>query len=125
MRGLGSQGVRSVAPLVAVMVTAALATTGLDRPSQALPGPARTCSTASVLSHWTLRRLVEQTIVVPVDENNVGSISREVADGAGGARRAPVGRRPARRGSPNLSRIYLSSERRHCVRERSDSNARH
>lgn len=84
MRGLGSQGVRSVAPLVAVMVTAALATTGLDRPSQALPGPARTCSTASVLSHWTLRRLVEQTIVVPVDENHVGSISQEVADGAGG-----------------------------------------
>jgi len=42
------------------------------------------CSTASILATWTVTRLAEQTIVVPVDENNVMSIRSEVAAGAGG-----------------------------------------
>src|SRR5438094_9427090 len=48
---------------------------------EARPTP---CSTASILATWTVTRLAEQTIVVPVDENNVMSIRSEVAAGAGG-----------------------------------------
>ena len=48
---------------------------------EATPTP---CSTASILATWTVTRLAEQTIVVPVDENNVMSIRSEVAAGAGG-----------------------------------------
>jgi beta-N-acetylhexosaminidase len=42
------------------------------------------CTTASILATWTVTRLAEQTVVVPVDENNVMSVSSEVAAGAGG-----------------------------------------
>src|SRR2546429_7250912 len=48
---------------------------------EATPTP---CSTASILATWTVTRLAEQTIVIPVDENNVMSIRSEVAAGAGG-----------------------------------------
>jgi beta-N-acetylhexosaminidase len=37
-----------------------------------------------VLATWSLDRLVQQTIVVPVDENDVGAVRAEVAAGAGG-----------------------------------------
>src|SRR2546429_1401627 len=53
---------------------------------EATPTP---CSTASILATWTVTRLAEQTIVIPVDENNVMSIRSEVAAGAGGG--GPVG----------------------------------
>jgi beta-N-acetylhexosaminidase len=42
------------------------------------------CTTASILATWTVTRLAEQTVVIPVDENNVMSVSSEVAAGAGG-----------------------------------------
>jgi beta-N-acetylhexosaminidase len=42
------------------------------------------CTQAGVLHQWSLRRLAEQTVVVPVDEDHVGAASREVAAGAGG-----------------------------------------
>src|SRR5256884_7780365 len=48
---------------------------------EATPTP---CSTASILATWTVTRLAEQTIVIPVDENNVMSIRSEVAAGARG-----------------------------------------
>jgi beta-N-acetylhexosaminidase len=48
---------------------------------EATPTP---CTTASILATWTVTRLAEQTVVVPVDENNVMSVSPEVAAGAGG-----------------------------------------
>src|SRR5437764_4097591 len=48
---------------------------------EATPTP---CSTASILATWTVTRLAEQTVVVPVDETNVMSVSAEVAAGAGG-----------------------------------------
>jgi beta-N-acetylhexosaminidase len=37
-----------------------------------------------VLATWTVRRLAEQTIVVPVQENAVASVTPQVAAGAGG-----------------------------------------
>src|SRR5438067_7482344 len=48
---------------------------------EATPTP---CTTASILATWTLTRLAEQTVVIPVDENNVMSVKSEVAAGAGG-----------------------------------------
>jgi beta-N-acetylhexosaminidase len=42
------------------------------------------CTTDSVLSTWSVTRLAEQTVVIPVDENSVSSITQEIADGAGG-----------------------------------------
>ena len=46
------------------------------------PSPA--CTTAGVLAHWSVNRLAEQTVVIPVDEDDVGSAAPEVAAGAGG-----------------------------------------
>lgn len=48
------------------------------------PRPSVGCSTAGVLATWTVRRLAEQTIAIPVPENAVASITPEVAAGAGG-----------------------------------------
>ncbi len=45
---------------------------------------AASCSTASQLAGWSDRRLAMQTIAVPADENDVGSVAPEVAAGAGG-----------------------------------------
>ena len=42
------------------------------------------CSTAGVLATWSLQSLAEQTVVVPVDESDVTSVTSEVAAGAGG-----------------------------------------
>ena len=42
------------------------------------------CTTAGVLATWTLTRLAQQTIVVPVEESNVLLVRAEVAAGAGG-----------------------------------------
>jgi beta-N-acetylhexosaminidase len=42
------------------------------------------CTTASALATWSLARLAEQTIVVPVDETDVASVAAQVAEGAGG-----------------------------------------
>jgi beta-N-acetylhexosaminidase len=51
------------------------------------------CGTGTVLSsiggrtalqHWSLTRLAEQTVVVPVDESDVASVTAEVRAGAGG-----------------------------------------
>ncbi|WP_151083325.1 glycoside hydrolase family 3 N-terminal domain-containing protein [Nocardioides cynanchi] len=77
---------RTTAGLALVLSVAALATAGLDRASQAQPGSltTSTCTTARVLAHWSVRRLAEQTVIVPVDENHVAAISAEIADGAGG-----------------------------------------
>lgn len=77
---------RSGAGLALVLLVSGLATVGLGRASEAQPGrlTSSTCTEAGVLSHWTLHRLVEQTVIVPIDENHVASISGEVADGAGG-----------------------------------------
>jgi beta-N-acetylhexosaminidase len=43
-----------------------------------------TCSNASVLATWSLNQLAEQTLVIPVSETDVTSITPEVEAGAGG-----------------------------------------
>jgi beta-N-acetylhexosaminidase len=46
--------------------------------------PPASCTNARVLATWSARRLAEQTVVIPVDEGNLGSVAPEVAAGAGG-----------------------------------------
>lgn len=55
------------------------------------PSPSRTattrgdsCTTESVLRAWSLARLAEQVVVVPVEEGDVASVTDEVTAGAGG-----------------------------------------
>jgi beta-N-acetylhexosaminidase len=53
--------------------------------ASASPSPVEPpCSTATKLAGWTLERLAQQTITVPVDESRVSSVSAQVAAGAGG-----------------------------------------
>jgi beta-N-acetylhexosaminidase len=52
-------------------------------PTTPTPTPT-TCSTAGVLATWSVTRLAEQIVVVPVSETDVASVTDEVAAGAGG-----------------------------------------
>jgi beta-N-acetylhexosaminidase len=47
-------------------------------------GPTRACSNQTVLATWSATRLAEQTVVIPVGEDQVASITAEVQAGAGG-----------------------------------------
>ena len=68
-----------------VVVVALLAAGTLVAPvarSAAAPAPrprtgVAACTTGSVLSTWRLRRLAEQTVVVPVEETDVAAVTRE------------------------------------------------
>ncbi len=53
--------------------------------ASAAPTPSPTaCSNSGVLASWTLIRLAEQIVVVPVNESDVAAVTSEVAAGAGG-----------------------------------------
>ena len=86
-----------LAVAAATMILAACALPG----TTSSPGPSRSsaptatpsnsptatpdaCTNVSVLATWNLTRLAEQTLVVPVAENAVASVTSEVAAGAGG-----------------------------------------
>jgi beta-N-acetylhexosaminidase len=51
---------------------------------QPSPTISPTCSTGAVLSTWTLARLAEQIVIVPVQEDSVASVTAQVAAGVGG-----------------------------------------
>jgi beta-N-acetylhexosaminidase len=56
-------------------------------PSTTFPpmvGPTTSCSNRTVLAGWSTARLAEQTVVIPVDEDDVASITAQVQAGAGG-----------------------------------------
>jgi beta-N-acetylhexosaminidase len=57
-----------------------------SRPATSAPAPPASpaCSQARVLGTWSTRRLAAQTVVVPVQETDVGTAAAEVAGGAGG-----------------------------------------
>jgi beta-N-acetylhexosaminidase len=74
LTGCALPGVPGASP-----TTTAAATPG----TTATPTPP-SCLNASVLATWTLARLSEQTVVIPVGETDVASITSEVAAGAGG-----------------------------------------
>jgi beta-N-acetylhexosaminidase len=107
--GVGMQTVRPgrIVPAAALAVAVAsfgvTAATAAARPSvhasadshaagtTSTSPPTASCSTALVavggrqaLDSWSVSRLAEQTLVVPVDESDVGAAHAEVAAGAGG-----------------------------------------
>lgn len=74
--------------LVAVLIILAVAGTVLGiklaPPSQrAVPSPV--CSNSTVLAGWSLARLINQTIVIPADETDVGALTPAARAGYGGA----------------------------------------
>jgi beta-N-acetylhexosaminidase len=74
-------------PTASTPTSATTQATPATTPATATPGapvPVRACSNSSVLATWPTALLAEQTVVVPVDENDVASVSAEVAAGAGG-----------------------------------------
>jgi beta-N-acetylhexosaminidase len=51
---------------------------------QSTAGASPACTIAGTLATWSVKRLAEQTVVIPVAEGDVGSAAPEVAAGAGG-----------------------------------------
>jgi beta-N-acetylhexosaminidase len=86
MRATVRRRTRSATGVAVVLLVTGVVSAGLDQPSQALHGRTTlsSCTNARVLSHWSPRRLAEQTMVIPVDESSVPSVSQEIRDGAGG-----------------------------------------
>ena len=83
----------SVRGLAASLVVASAAACGSAPAPSSTPVPTPTpraaptappCDPATVLAGWPSVRLAEQTIVVPVDEGDVGAVRAEVTAGAGG-----------------------------------------
>ncbi len=68
------------------VTTTTLPATTTSVPTTTVPPTTTTlaCPSAGDLDAWSLQRLAEQTVVVPVDEGDVASVSPEVAAGAGG-----------------------------------------
>jgi beta-N-acetylhexosaminidase len=64
--------------------TAAGAASSVGPAPQSEPPTSPACTTRTALARWSLTRLAEQTVVVPVDENHVSTISAQIAAGAGG-----------------------------------------
>lgn len=77
----------AIASAVVVTVLSGCGGTGTQPPtaSSYLPGTTTiACSNAGVLATWSVNRLAEQTLVIPVDESNVAAVTSEVTAGAGG-----------------------------------------
>jgi beta-N-acetylhexosaminidase len=74
----------------AVLLLAACASPPAAQAPSAAPSatttavPSPTCDADAVLASWSLHRLARQTVIVPVNQTRVGSVSALVADGAGG-----------------------------------------
>ena len=88
-------GLLAVIAATSILAACALPGTGTSpspstRPTTAPTGslaPTPTpnvCTNQRVLATWSLTRLAEQTLVVPVEETDVASVTAEVAAGAGG-----------------------------------------
>jgi beta-N-acetylhexosaminidase len=61
--------------------TSPTATPSVSPASTATPN---VCTNATLLATWSVARLAQQTLVVPVDESDVATVTAEVAAGAGG-----------------------------------------
>jgi len=53
-------------------------------PTRSSPPTVPTCSNQSVLADWTVDRLAEQVVAIPVSETDVGAAQAQVAEGVGG-----------------------------------------
>jgi beta-N-acetylhexosaminidase len=90
-----TRGLLAVAAATSILAGCALPGTSTSPTASTLPkatassSPAPTatpnvCTNAMVLATWSLTRLAEQTLVVPVSESDVAAVTAEVAAGAGG-----------------------------------------
>lgn len=74
--------------VVAVAITCVAALAAVFQGMGITSGPAEasagTCTVAQVVRTWPVSRLASQTVVVPVDENDVRAVSAQVAAGVGG-----------------------------------------
>lgn len=68
------------AGITGTAATSAVSKAGDSPPSTTTIG----CSNGSRLATWSVNQLAEQTVIVPVAENDTGSVKSEVAAGAGG-----------------------------------------
>ena len=99
--GCGSGRTAAARPSPSPLSPARQATT----PQRTATHPQRTattrpvCTTQGALAAWSVKRLAEQTVVIPVAEDDVASVAPEVAAGAGGVilfgTQAPPGLGPA------------------------------
>lgn len=72
------------APAPPTATTAAGTSPSTAAPSSTAAATSTACTTAGVLATWPTTRLAEQTVVVPVTQSAVSTITPEVAAGAGG-----------------------------------------
>jgi beta-N-acetylhexosaminidase len=88
-------GLLAIATATSILAACALPGTSTSPTASTFPtatpsvSPASTatpnvCTNATVLATWSLARLAQQTLVVPVDESDVAMVTTEVAAGAGG-----------------------------------------
>jgi beta-N-acetylhexosaminidase len=82
-------GARLTLALCALLSGCAPPTASSPSPASAQPtmtpgATAKLCDERSLLGAWPVERLAQQTIVVPVNEGDVGSVRSEVAAGTGG-----------------------------------------
>jgi beta-N-acetylhexosaminidase len=91
MRSTTSTGLAVVAMIAVLTACGTPSITPTTLPSSPtasdspLPTPTPdTCTNASVLATWSLNQLAEQTLVIPVSETDVTSVTSEVEAGAGG-----------------------------------------
>ena len=75
---------RTLVALVSALLAATLTCCGSSTSATSTPTPSPSCSQADVLDTWSIQLLAEQIVVVPVDEGAIGTITSEVAAGAGG-----------------------------------------
>lgn len=64
--------------------TAASSGTTTTTTTPPIPASTVACPSPGSIATWSVRRLAEQTVVVPVDESDVASVTPEVAAGVGG-----------------------------------------
>ena len=74
--------VRAVA--VACSAVTLCATVPTAAPASPQPHASARCTTADVVATWSVRKLAWQTVVVPVEETDVGAVTDEVEAGVGG-----------------------------------------
>jgi beta-N-acetylhexosaminidase len=88
-------GLLAIAAAISILTACALpgteptspSPTSTSTPTATVTDPTPTpaaCTNTSALASWSLTRLAEQTLVVPVEETDVAAVTADVAAGAGG-----------------------------------------
>ena len=75
---------RLLAGLIVLAAAGTVLAAKLAQPSQRAAQPP-VCSNSTVLAGWSLARLIDQTIVIPADETDIGALAPAARAGYGGA----------------------------------------